>query len=233
MYGYIYLTTNLVNGKKYIGKHKSNEFVGNKYIGSGKLLLRDKECHNFDSEKDYRVELLESCDDLDTLNKREMYWISYYNAMESKDFYNIANGGEGGDISLYMSEDDIKTIRKNHSNYIKNRLENDKNFREQFAGAKLGHNVKQATKDKISQSQSIYWANVDSETKHKRLSNVATKRNIGRVWITNDIIDKFVYQNELEDYLSNGFRVGRKFKKRNRKCATTIESVDGKKNTIE
>lgn len=35
MYGYIYLTTNLINGKKYIGKHKSLTF-DDSYFGSGK-----------------------------------------------------------------------------------------------------------------------------------------------------------------------------------------------------
>ena len=39
MYGYIYKTTNLVNGKIYIGQKKSDVFLGDKYLGSGKKLL--------------------------------------------------------------------------------------------------------------------------------------------------------------------------------------------------
>ena len=39
MYGYIYEITNLVNGKKYIGQHKSNQFDED-YHGSGKLLIQ-------------------------------------------------------------------------------------------------------------------------------------------------------------------------------------------------
>lgn len=38
-YGYIYITENLVNNKKYIGLHKSAEF-DRKYIGSGTLLRK-------------------------------------------------------------------------------------------------------------------------------------------------------------------------------------------------
>ena len=41
MYGYIYETTNLINGKKYIGKHKSSKFDEN-YYGSGTYL---KKCY--------------------------------------------------------------------------------------------------------------------------------------------------------------------------------------------
>ena len=35
MYGYIYETTNLINGKKYIGKKASTKFLED-YYGSGK-----------------------------------------------------------------------------------------------------------------------------------------------------------------------------------------------------
>lgn len=39
MYGYIYQTTNLINGKVYIGQHMSESFDAN-YYGSGKWLKR-------------------------------------------------------------------------------------------------------------------------------------------------------------------------------------------------
>jgi len=38
MYGYIYKTTNIVNGRQYIGQHMSELFDEN-YKGSGKALL--------------------------------------------------------------------------------------------------------------------------------------------------------------------------------------------------
>ena len=39
MYGYIYKTTNVITGKIYIGKHKSNSFDVN-YYGAGKIIRR-------------------------------------------------------------------------------------------------------------------------------------------------------------------------------------------------
>lgn len=32
------MTTNKINGRKYIGQKKSSVFLGNKYLGSGKIL---------------------------------------------------------------------------------------------------------------------------------------------------------------------------------------------------
>lgn len=40
VYGYIYLTTNTVAGKIYIGQHIATKYEPDKYVGSGLILLR-------------------------------------------------------------------------------------------------------------------------------------------------------------------------------------------------
>lgn len=90
MYGYVYKTTNLINGKTYIGQHKSGYFdIG--YKGSGKLIKRAIKKYGKDN---FKTILLEWCETFDELNNREIYYISFYRA-QNKAEYNIANGGLG------------------------------------------------------------------------------------------------------------------------------------------
>lgn len=93
MYGYIYLTTNLINNKKYIGQHKSPVF-DDKYKGSGKHLSRAIAKYGWDN---FICEIIEPCDSIKELNDREEYWIAYYNAVESNEYYNIARGGNNAE----------------------------------------------------------------------------------------------------------------------------------------
>ena len=97
MFGYIYITTNLRNGKQYIGKKHSSVFDEN-YVGSGSLLWQDIEENNYTRE-DFRVEVLNfTAKNLQELNELEKFYIKKYNAVESDLFYNIAKGGDGGRI---------------------------------------------------------------------------------------------------------------------------------------
>ena len=110
MYGYIYKTTNTINGKIYIGQKKSPEFLGVQYLGSGKIL---KSAVNKYGVEAFIVEVIEWCDSKQSLDIREKYWISYYKSFDNSIGYNIAKGGEGGDTWSNRSvADKQKTIDK-------------------------------------------------------------------------------------------------------------------------
>lgn len=98
--GVIYITTNKINNRKYIGVDTQNLKY---YLGSGvaiKLAIKKYGTENFTKE------ILESSDDNGYLFEREKYWINFYDADNSKEFYNIAPGGKGG--NMLISEDSIK-----------------------------------------------------------------------------------------------------------------------------
>lgn len=94
MYGFIYITTNHVNGKKYIGQKKyDNKGKWKDYLGSGKHL---KNAINKYGRENFSKEIIEECETKELLNEREKYWIKYYNAVNNNNFYNLATGGDGG-----------------------------------------------------------------------------------------------------------------------------------------
>ena len=109
--GYIYLTYNIITGRKYIGKHKRNmrcikrnEPIDFYYIGSGKLIKRAIKKYGINS---FINIVFEYCNNEKELDEKEIYWIKHFNAINRKDFYNIAAGGEGGDT---MSNNPNKLI---------------------------------------------------------------------------------------------------------------------------
>lgn len=100
MFGYIYLTKNSVNGRLYVGKHKSEKY-DSQYFGSGKILLQaiDKYgIQNFTNEIIYKAETEED------LNQKEIQYISEYRRKYGKLMYNIAFGRDGGDTFTNKSE---------------------------------------------------------------------------------------------------------------------------------
>jgi group I intron endonuclease len=105
----IYKTTNLINGKFYIGKDKHND---PKYFGSGKILKQSIKKYGIDN---FIKEIIEECYDEQHWLEREIYWISYYNS--KNDGYNIALGGNGGDT--ISNNPNKELIGKRHSEKMK------------------------------------------------------------------------------------------------------------------
>ena len=93
-YGFVYLTTNLVNGKKYIGQRKIQKcgIEKDSYLGSGILITRAIKEYGRDN---FRRDILDFADNAKDLDDKEIYYINLYDAVESDDFYNIASGGIG------------------------------------------------------------------------------------------------------------------------------------------
>ena len=90
---HIYKITNKINGKWYIGKHNGAD---PNYFGSGKLLKQA--VHKYGKDNFERI-ILEEVDS--DINAREQYWIAETNAVNNPMSYNLAKGGEGGDLSKF------------------------------------------------------------------------------------------------------------------------------------
>lgn len=93
MYGFIYRTTNLINGRQYIGQHKYCGKIDKYYLGSGVALNNAIKKYG---RENFKREIICTCGTLEELNQKEMYYIKLYNAVNNKNFYNLAVGGNGG-----------------------------------------------------------------------------------------------------------------------------------------
>lgn len=90
MYGYIYKTTNLINGMIYVGQHKAINF-SKIYKGSGKLIT---EAFKKYGKENFKVELLEWCETKEELDEKEKYWVKYFGLPNFNIGYNISKGGQ-------------------------------------------------------------------------------------------------------------------------------------------
>lgn len=102
LFGYVYKTTNLVNGKIYIGQHK-NSVYNHKYFGSGRLMLRAIEKYGIDN---FKNEIIHICNSKEEMQKMEIYYIDKYQSFpKTGKGYNLTPGGEWGDVTFGMNEE--------------------------------------------------------------------------------------------------------------------------------
>lgn len=87
--GYVYIITNQINNKQYIGRHCANKF-DESYFGSG---IGIKNAVKKYGKENFSIEILAWCENYDELVKQEMYYIELFNAVKSPNFYNRSYGG--------------------------------------------------------------------------------------------------------------------------------------------
>jgi beta-1,4-mannosyl-glycoprotein beta-1,4-N-acetylglucosaminyltransferase len=153
---FIYKTTNLVNGKIYIGQCKRR--VGaDRYIGSGKLLqgaIKKYGRINF-----VREIIEDGISDPKTLDEREIYWIQFFDSTNADIGYNISKGGSSADVSNRLGKtieeqygkeraDEIRKKQSESGRGRKNPMSESTKMK--LSKIRLGSKQSQETKDKKS-----------------------------------------------------------------------------------
>lgn len=101
LYRFVYLTTNLITGKIYVGQHTTYD-INDGYIGSGTDFYKDVKKHgkaNFD-----RVIIDRNICNQEQLDEHEIYWIAKLGARDKSIGYNIHEGGGGFKIGHNVPE---------------------------------------------------------------------------------------------------------------------------------
>jgi group I intron endonuclease len=152
-FGFIYITTNLINSKKYIGqkRFKTNRGTYSKwksYLGSGKLIKRAIKKYGKEA---FKREIIDIAYSEYELNEKEIYWIEKFDAINNKEFYNIAEGGYGNPMAG-KSEEELIAWRYKLSQKVCSE-EHKQAISEKVSGSKhplYGKERTNETKEKIS-----------------------------------------------------------------------------------
>ena len=107
-YGFIYVTTNNINGKQYIGK-KIFDSQWRTYLGSG---IGIKNAIKKYGKENFSRKIIDLAESKEELNEKEKFYINAFNAIKSPMFYNIAKGGIGGDTYCGKSAEEMEIIRQ-------------------------------------------------------------------------------------------------------------------------
>jgi group I intron endonuclease len=209
-YGYIYETINLKNGKTYIGQHKSKVWDSD-YYGSGFLLKRAIKKYGIEN---FECNLIMWAYSKKELNNLEIKYIAFY-----KPKYNIATGGNGGNLGeevnkliskanknpseetrKKMSETHVGMKGKHHSDETKRKmseLHKDKK-RSEETKRKITDSLKKNPPNKGRIFSEEWKKNMSKVRKGKKLSEEQKEKvrlnSIDRHFFTNGIINVFRYE---------------------------------------
>lgn len=106
-YGLIYKTTNLINGKIYIGQTtRIDNFTDNKYLGSGNLIVKAIKKYG---KENFKSEMICYCSSQEKLNEEEQFNICKFNST-FPDGYNLSSGAGQGGKHHHSTKEKFRTI---------------------------------------------------------------------------------------------------------------------------
>jgi len=210
MYYTVYKITNQINGKIYIGSHKTKNLNDN-YMGSGKYLKRSQEKYGM---KNFTREILFVFDTPELMYAKEAELVTE-DFIAEENTYNMKVGGYGGFDYL---NDPTKYNNKTHS--VEHCTMMSMKVKEYYPnGTMYGRKHSHETIQKMRQSklgnQNFLGRKHSHETKDKIRNSALGKHNaeknsqFGTMWITNDSENKKI--NKIDE-IPEGWRKGRVIK---------------------
>ena len=208
-YHFIYRTTNLLNGKFYVGMHSTDDLEDG-YVGSGKRLGYSIRKYGLENHK---FEILEFLSSREELKKREAEVVNE-ELLTDLLCMNLKFGGEGGWDHLNGNNRSKEHQSKASVNGWKTK-QNDLEFMEKFSTL---HSIKMKECHENGKITPPSWIGkkhseetlVKMRESHKGLQDGEKNSQFGTCWITNGSEVKKVKNDELHRWLNSGWRKGRR-----------------------
>lgn len=209
MYFVIYKITNNIDGKIYIGSHKTNNLNDN-YMGSGKLLKRAQKKYGLEN---FKKDILFTYD-----NPKEMYLkeseIVNEEFLMLSNTYNLKLGGFGG-WDCINNNTDLRISKNRKARVTTNTLHKDKLLEWSSKGGKsniekhgINSNFIESGKTSFLGKNHSDEAKLKIGIKNSKSSSGKGNSQYGTMWITNGIENKKI---KKDAHILDGWVKGRKY----------------------
>ena len=209
MYHYVYQITNLLNGKIYVGKHKSIKHPSeNEYYGSGKQITAAIKKYGIEN---FKKEVLHYCSSLEEMSNKEAEVVTE-DFVKKPNTYNMHKGGPGGwdhyNGSKKHSENSRKGGKKSAkrlNDFIAEQKANDTEWWQNWY-AKVCETNKELTLKTLTPEARKKRKDTFKQIKH---SQGEKNSQFGRIWISNTLT-KEVKRITINDPVPTGWVRGKK-----------------------
>jgi hypothetical protein len=213
-YYYLYKIKNTLNGKIYVGIHRTNDLEDG-YMGSGTLLKRAQNKYGFEN---FEKEILEYFDNERDMYNREIELVDGDFVLR-EDTYNLTEGGNGGSFAASSKGGKIGGKMTGYNNFLKlaqkqmkeksgifSKESREKNRKYLISEDSMNHLLKLC--EMMNSSDDI--KNKRKET-YRNIKHQQGKKNsqYGTMWITNGTESKKI---KKDDLIPDGWKKGRKIK---------------------
>ena len=200
---FTYKTTNLTNGRYYLGMHSTNR-IDDGYLGSGKRLYYELNKYGRDN---FKFEILEQFDSREELVQAEINLITEHD-LKNPNCLNLKQGGSGG-----FSKEDWEKGQKVVSALLKERWK-DPEYREKMIrvrqeGVKRLHREGKVKYDTFTGKKHSPETIQKMKESHKGAGRGNSNSQYGTCWITDEYQNRKIYKGEI---IPEGWRLGRKLK---------------------
>lgn len=194
-FNYVYITTNIINGKQYVGSH-ATDIIDDNYLGSGKYFYK---ALKKEGKTNFKREVLCECETILEARQLESVYIEKYNTLVPNG-YNISDKGGFGYKGASHSKETIEKIRK--ANLGRKVSEETKEKQRQkklgISTKRRGKGIKQEMIEKYGEKEGLERYNTfvekqrkthkgktqSKETIEKRIKNTGEPWNKGKQYTT-------------------------------------------------
>lgn len=168
-YGFIYITTNLLNGMRYLGQKSFSQDNWKTYLGSGVAFTNALKKYG---KENFKKNIILICDSAEELNQAEYELSVFFDVVESEDWYNLVLGG-GTSRGWHPSEETKRKIgektkerlsdKTNHPLYGKKHLQGEAN---PMYGISPKDRMNKETYLRWYEKHQLYWENPTTKGVH-------------------------------------------------------------------